>query len=203
MQSGKCCERSQISWVVRTCFSRIVDEHDAVHPGPHSGALREVLGLTVEEFHPLPVGQRVRPATADRPYLTGDVRAGTAVAAGAEPVWTYADEPAAGRVHITRHRLGAGTAWNVRSRLAAAGLDAVRVRAAADAGIAPREQLPRDVEVVWRGGEDGTFAFVINHSGAVARVPLIRQGTELATVERADDPFAVPVGAVREVCLDN
>ncbi|HEY9524413.1 MAG TPA: beta-galactosidase, partial [Thermopolyspora sp.] len=34
-------------------FSGIVDQHDTIHPGPFPGALREVLGLTVEEFHPL------------------------------------------------------------------------------------------------------------------------------------------------------
>ncbi|WP_253194985.1 beta-galactosidase [Streptomyces sp. MP131-18] len=40
-------------------------------------------------------------------------------------------------------------------------------------------------------------------AGAGAQVPLIRQGTELPTAERADGPFAVPAGAVREVRLDD
>jgi beta-galactosidase len=184
-------------------FSGIVDEHDAVHPGPHPGALRETLGLVVEEFQPLRAGQRVRLAALDGPRLTGDVWAETVVTAGAEPVWTYADGPAVGRAAITRHRLGAGTAWYVSSRLAADGLDAVLARAAADAGIAPREELPRDVEVVRREGEGGSFVFAINHTGAEAKVPMARPGTELLTAERADGPLVVPAGAVRVVRLDD
>ena len=41
------------------CFSGIVDERDRVHPGPYPGALRDVLGLTVEEWLPLRAGERV------------------------------------------------------------------------------------------------------------------------------------------------
>ncbi|MGP3972083.1 beta-galactosidase [Streptomyces sp. 6N223] len=194
-------------------FSGIVDEHDAVHPGPHPGALREVLGLVVEEFQPLRSGQRVRlqapmgaPPRPSGPGggspLTGDVWAETLVTAGAEPVWTYADGPAAGGPAITRHRHGDGTAWYVSSRLSAEDLDPVLAAASADAGIAPREDLPRDVEVVRREGESGSFVFVINHTGAEAKVPLARPGTELLTAERADGRLAVPSGAVRVVRLD-
>ena len=39
--------------LVVSYFSGIVDEHDAVHEGAYPGALRDVLGLTVEEFPPL------------------------------------------------------------------------------------------------------------------------------------------------------
>ncbi len=38
-------------------FSGIVDEHDHVPAGPYPAAFREVLGLQVEEFAPLPDGE--------------------------------------------------------------------------------------------------------------------------------------------------
>jgi beta-galactosidase len=41
------------------CFSGIVDDRDRVYPGPYPGALRDVLGLTVEEWLPLRAGERV------------------------------------------------------------------------------------------------------------------------------------------------
>lgn len=41
-------------------FSGIVDADDAVHPGGFPGALRDLLGLTVEEFLPLRTGETVR-----------------------------------------------------------------------------------------------------------------------------------------------
>lgn len=44
--------------LVVSYFSAIVDEHDAVHPGGFVAPLRDVLGLTVEEFLPLRAGRR-------------------------------------------------------------------------------------------------------------------------------------------------
>ena len=45
--------------LVVSCFSGIVDDRDRVYPGPYPGALRDVLGLTVEEWLPLRTGERV------------------------------------------------------------------------------------------------------------------------------------------------
>ncbi|CAM5263929.1 Beta-galactosidase OS=Streptomyces glaucescens OX=1907 GN=SGLAU_03345 PE=3 SV=1 [Streptomyces glaucescens] len=106
------------------------------------------------------------------------------------------------RPAVTRHRLGEGTAWYVSTRLAAGGLDAVLARAAEDAGLAPRTELPRDVEVVLRAGESGTYLFALNHTGTDAKVPLDSPGTELLTGERAAGGVEVPAGAVRVVRLD-
>ncbi|MEU6762213.1 beta-galactosidase [Streptomyces sp. NPDC046853] len=183
-------------------FSGIVDEHDAVHPGPCPGALRDVLGLTVEEFSPLLDGQTVRVTGPDGAELTGDVWTEFVVPRGAETVWTYADGLAAGHPAVTRHRLGEGTAWYVSTRLAARDLDTLLAAACADAGVTERPELPRDVEVVTRQGDTGSYAFVINHSESDAKVPLDAHGTELLTGERAAGRLAVPAGAVRVVRLD-
>ncbi|MET8944317.1 beta-galactosidase [Streptomyces sp. NPDC004542] len=190
--------------LVVSYFSGIVDEHDAVHDGPYPGPLRDVLGLTVEEFSPLLENQRVRVTGPDASELTGDVWTEFVVPRGAETVWTYADGLTAGRPAVTRHRLGRGTAWYVSTRLDTHGLDEVLARAAADARIAPRADLPRDVEVVCRTDESGTrtFLFAINHTATDAKVPLDTPGTELLTGERAAGRLAVPAGAVRVVRLD-
>ncbi|GGP94803.1 beta-galactosidase [Streptomyces roseolilacinus] len=192
--------------LVVSYFSGIVDEHDAVHDGPHPGALRDVLGLTVEEFSPLLPGQAVRlapaPGAAAAAELGGDVWTEFVVPRGAEAVWEYADGLVAGRPAVTRHRLGRGTAWYVSTRLDAAGLDAVLDLACADAGVARRTGLPRDVEVVRRAGDSGRYVFAINHTAADAEVPLEGAGTELLGGGRVDGPLAVPAGAVRIVRLD-
>ncbi|MFF1546480.1 beta-galactosidase [Streptomyces sp. NPDC058291] len=188
--------------LVVSYFSGIVDEHDAVHAGAYPGALRDVLGLTVEEFSPLLQGESVRLTGPDGCELGGDVWTEFVVPRGAETVWTYADGLAAGRPAVTRHRLGAGTAWYVSTRLGREGLDAVLGRAAEDAAIAPRADLPYDVEVVRRSGASGSYLFAINHTAADAKVPLESAGAELLTGERAAGRLAVPAGAVRVVRLD-
>ncbi|MFF4486553.1 beta-galactosidase [Streptomyces sp. NPDC001544] len=190
--------------LVVSYFSGIVDEHDAVHDGAYPGPLRDVLGLTVEEFSPLLENQRVRVTGPEGSELTGDVWTEFVVPHGAETVWTYADGLTAGRPAVTRHRLGEGTAWYVSTRLDTHGLDEVLARAAADARIAPRTDLPRDVEVVRRAGDSGgpAFLFAINHTATDAKVPLETPGTELLTGERAAGRLVVPAGAVRVVRLD-
>ncbi|WP_129838770.1 beta-galactosidase [Streptomyces sp. RFCAC02] len=191
--------------LVVSYFSGIVDEHDAVHPGPHPGALRDVLGLTVEEFQPLRAGRTVTLDGAAGP-LTGDVWAETLRPAGAETVWSYADGPAAGGPAITRHRLGDGTAWYVSCRLGADGLDAVLAAAGADAGLAPRDGLPRDLELVRRDGEGGRYLFAINHADADASFDLPAGTADGAAELLAGAPLTggrltVPAGAVRVVRL--
>ncbi|MEV7687001.1 beta-galactosidase [Streptomyces bungoensis] len=188
--------------LVVSYFSGIVDEHDAVHEGPYPGALRDVLGLAVEEFSPLLRDDRVRLSGPDGEELTGDVWTEFVVPRGAETVWSYADGLTAGRPAVTRHRFGRGTAWYVSTRLDTRGLDAVLGLAADDARIAPRTDLPRDVEVVRRSGEQGSYLFAINHTATDAKVPLDAPGTELLTGERAAGRLAVPAGAVRVVRLD-
>ncbi|MFJ4787239.1 beta-galactosidase [Streptomyces sp. NPDC088794] len=188
--------------LVVSYFSGIVDEHDAVHEGPVPGALRDVLGLTVEEFAPLPAGESTRITGPDGSELSGDVWTEFVVPRGADTVWTYADGPAADHPAVTRHRLGEGTAWYVSTRLGAEGLDALLGWASEDARLAPPADLPPDVEVVRRTGESGRFVFAINHTASDAKVPLDASGTELLTGERAAGRLAVPAGAVRVVRLD-
>lgn len=188
--------------LVVSYFSGIVDEHDAVHEGAYPGALRDVLGLTVEEFSPLLQGGSVRLTGPDGSELAGDVWTEFVVPRGAETVWTYADGLTAGHPAVTRHRLGEGTAWYVSTRLGTEGLDTLLGRAAEDAAIAPRADLPHDVEVVRRSGETGSYLFAINHTTTDAKVPLETSGTELLTGERAAGRLAVPAGAVRVVRLD-
>lgn len=188
--------------LVVSYFSGIVDEHDRLHEGPFPSPLREVLGVTVEEFSPLLAGERVRLARADGAELVSDVWTEFVVPRSAETVWTYVDGLTAGLPAITRNTYGRGSAWYVSTRLDPRALDAVIDRAAADARIGPRLDVPRDVEVVRRTGESGTYLFAINHTEIDAEVPLEASGAELLTGARVEGRIRVPEGAVRVVQLD-
>ncbi|MDX8056721.1 beta-galactosidase [Lentzea sp. BCCO 10_0798] len=179
--------------LVVSCFSGIVDEHDTIHNGPHPGALRDVLGLTVEEFAPLRADQRVRLDSG----MSGGVWSEFVSLSGAVPVWNYVDGPAAGRPAVTRHPHGRGSAWYVSTCLARDGVEAVLLAAAAEAKI-PSRDLPRDVEVVERTGEQGRYLFAINHTRETEMIP-VGGGTELLTGASVDDHLTLPAGAVRVV----
>ena len=170
-------------------FSGIVDANDAIHPGGHPGALRELLGLTVEEFLPLRAGEHV--ATTDGG--TGTVWTERILPEGAATVAAYTDGPAAGGPAVTRNAHGAGHAWYVSTRLRGEDLDRVLDGALADAGVVPREGT-EGVEVVRRVGADAAYLVAINHTAADAVIA--EAGTELATGEDVD-ALVVPAGGVR------
>lgn len=177
--------------LVVSCFSGIVDEHDTIHPGPHPGALRDVLGLTVEEFTPLPAGGRVR---LDND-MTGSAWSEVVTLRGAERIWSYLDGPAQGLPAVTRHAAGRGSAWYVSTCLTAEGLGGVL---RATSAFTPRD-LPRDVEVVERTGAEGRYLFAINHTGGSATIPVAEPGTELLTGDGVTGHLHVPAGEVRVV----
>jgi beta-galactosidase len=191
-------------------FAGIVDENDAVHLGGFGAPLREVLGVSVEEFLPLRSGERVHvkldaPAAGTRTgpagdrtslELVGDVWADDLTLDGATVVGTYVDGPAAGRPAVTRHRHGAGTGWYVSTRLDVDALAGLLEPVYRDAGIAP-SGLPDEVEVVRRHGAEADYAVVINHGDQPVDVALT--GVDLLTGERADGSVKVAAGAVRVV----
>ncbi|WP_416962520.1 beta-galactosidase [Streptomyces sp. Agncl-13] len=153
-------------------FSGIVDENDTLHPGAYPGALRDVLGLTVEEFDPLLPGETVSVRGADGAVYEADLWSEVVVpGAGCETVAVFADGRTAGGAALTRHAVGSGAAWYLATRLTGADLAAVVDLALADAGITPVD-LPRDVELVVREGESGTFRFAVNHTGGEVKVVL-------------------------------
>jgi beta-galactosidase len=176
-----------------SCFSGIADAHDAFPPGRHPGALREVLGLEIEELLPLRQGETVRLEGGCR----GDVWAEDVLPRGAEAVLRYLDGPAAGGPAVTRHRLGKGAAWYVSTRLAGDDLGRVLDQACADAGLAARADLPAGLEVVRRDGAGASYLFLINHGEEDAEVPA--SGVDALTGAQCEGRACVPAGTVRVI----
>jgi beta-galactosidase len=190
--------------LVVTCFSALVDECDRIHEGGAPGPLREVLGLTVEEFDALPPGtpQGVRFDAA-----FGEVAAGEAIAAsllcdrvflhGAQPLARYTHEFYAGDAAVTVHAHGSGEAYYIGTRLEEGGLGRLlraicHMRAIASPlrdGATP----PSGLEVTERVTPGGkALLYLLNHGGAPCEAPL-RPGVhvDLLTGKRFESAAAL------------
>jgi len=183
------------SWVagggrlVVTYFSGIADEYARVRVGGYPGALRELLGIRVEEFHPLGPDERVKLSTG----AAGDLWSETVHPTGAEVVARYAGGVLDNRPAITRHAVGDGTAWYVSTRLDPAAYGDFLAEVAAAAGIEPG-QAPAGVELVRRTAGQRSWLFALNHS--TAPQDIAADGVELLTGATVSGSVRVAAGGV-------
>lgn len=148
--------------LVTTYFSGIVDEHDRVWLGGYPGALRDLLGIRIEEFAPLLDGHSAELDNGTTGTLWTD-RIDLTDPATEVLAW-YKTGEQAGRAAITRRRAGTGSAAYVSTRLGASGLTTVLADLAERAGVGSElpEPLRGHVELAVRG----EHWFLINRTGA-------------------------------------
>ena len=179
-----------------SCFSAIVDEHDAVHEGGFVAPLREALGLTVEEFLPLRENVTVTARFLDGPTLSPTVWQEDIRLEGAQVVAEHTSGPGAGEPAVTRHAHGAGHGWYVGTVLSVADLRHVLDRVYADAGLAA-SGLPERVELVTRHGADHDFVVAINHGDDAATLDVA--GQSLLTGEALSGEWELEAGGVEVI----
>ncbi|MFD4787223.1 beta-galactosidase [Streptomyces sp. NPDC058459] len=174
------------------CFSGVADTQDRIRPGGYPGALRDVLGLRVDEYLPLRAGES---ALLDDGTLAQDW-AERVEPRGCSAVLRFADTPeggpAAGGPAVTRHEHGRGTARYVATRPSAPTLRELMRTLADEAGVLP--VAPEGVEAIRRTGERGSYLFLINHTADDMTVPV--RGTGLLDAQVTDSGALVPAGGV-------
>ncbi|WP_033324522.1 beta-galactosidase [Streptomyces yerevanensis] len=156
--------------LVTTYFSGVVDENDHIWLGGYPGALRELLGIRIEEFGPLLEGESVDLDDVGTGSLWTDritVTDPEAEVLAHYRTGTYADRPA-----VTRRSTGSGSAAYVSTRLGVEGLTALLPRLLAPADV--ESELPAaargSVEQTVRRGTDARFLFLVNRTDSA--VPL-------------------------------
>jgi beta-galactosidase len=175
-----------------SCFSGVVDEHDAVHEGGFGAPLRTALGVAVEELLPIR-GEDTAHVDLDGTLLPTDVWSEHLVLDGAEVRGTYRGGPADGLPAVTRHALGAGTGWYVSTRLGVDALAPVLAAVYADAGVTPT--APGDgVELMTRHGADHDYLVAVNHREDAATLEVV--GTELLSDTVAEGSYRLAPGDV-------
>ncbi|MEU4366382.1 beta-galactosidase [Micromonospora chersina] len=174
-----------------TWLTGVADEHARIRPGGYPGALRDLLGVRVTEFHPLAGDDRV-PLTGGG---TGRLWAETVQLTGAEPVAAYLGGVLDGSPAVTRHRVGAATTWYVSTRPDEDTYRRLLTEAARLAGVGPVcPGAPPGVEAVRRRAGDRSWLFLLNHTGRPQRVAAA--GTDLLTGAPVDDAVTIPAGGV-------
>ena len=152
--------------LITTYFSGIVDENDHAWLGGYPGALREVLGIRVEEFRPLHHGETVSLGSVPgRGELWTEI-----VDIASENVSIVAsfeqDEELGGLPAVTRRALKSGSASYVATCLDSEARSVVLQKLLNAAGIGSElpEALRGQVELAVRRGENSDFAFLINRT---------------------------------------
>lgn len=157
--------------LITTYFSGVVDEHDHVWLGGYPGALRDLLGIRIEEFGPLLAGDTVELDDGTTGALWTDRI--TVTGAGTEVLARYRTGEQAGRPAVTRRPTGAGSAAYVSTRLGVEGLAALLPRLLERAGV--ESELPAGVrgliEPVVRRGDGSRFLFLVNRTDGTVPVP--------------------------------
>ncbi|MEU4875739.1 beta-galactosidase [Streptomyces sp. NPDC021608] len=183
--------------LVTTYFSGIVDENDHVWLGGYPGALRDLLGIRIEEFGPLLAGESVE--------LDGDARGTlwtdriTLADDDTEVLAHYRGGVHAGRPAVTRRTTGSGSASYVSTRLGVDGLRSLLPRLLDPAGVS--SELPAQargaVELTVRRGPEGRFLFLVNRTDDTVPVA----GLDGEVLLGARDAEGVLVLGPREVAV--
>ncbi|MGW2261181.1 beta-galactosidase [Streptomyces sp. NPDC001780] len=187
--------------LVTTYFSGVVDENDHAWLGGYPGALRDLLGIRIEEFGPLLAGESVTLDDAVGTAGTLWTDRITVTDPSVEVLAGYRTGPQAGRPAITRRPVGPGSASYVSTRLGPEGLPGVLARLLAGAGV--RSELPEElrgrVELAVRHQGGTTYWFLVNRTdeevglaGVTGRSLTGRAGAGAASTGHA--PAAAPVG---------
>ncbi|RKS92942.1 beta-galactosidase [Microbacterium sp. AG790] len=185
--------------LVTTYFSGIVDEHDRVWLGGYPGALRDVLGVTVEEFVPLlPEESALLASGARAAHWSERI---SRVGADVEVLDTYAAGELAGMPAVTHRRVGTGSATYVSADLGREGARALLERLAGEIDALAADPLAAGgrLEVIVRGDEATRHVFLVNRTDEEVVIDAARvapRGVEVLTLH-AGPADAAAVGAGR------
>lgn len=173
-------------------FSGVVDHREQVHDGGTPGPLRDLLGVEVDEWWPLPDGGHRTVELGGRVHSTRVWGEWIEPHDGTEVLARFADGDLAGMPALTRRPHGAGSAWYLAAGLDDEGMRAVLSSVFDAAGLRSRA-ADTALEVVTRTDGVTDFTFVLNHGRDARTAPRIPGGTDLLT--GADAGAGLPLDA--------
>jgi beta-galactosidase len=150
---------------------------------PLPGLLRDVMGVTVEDYVPI---YSEKPGVKlsgfpSAPDGSCGLWADVLQPSGAEVLATYTNASYAGKAAITLNSFGKGKAIYVGPDLDPASLARVLGTLAGAAGVQPAMELPRGVEMTIRQAGGKRWMFLLNNKAETQTVKLAKPATDLLT----------------------
>lgn len=171
-------------------FSGSTDENLNVRPGGFTGAFADLLGIRVEEHHPLPKDHNITLSDGS----DADCWAEAVNLAGAVSIAEFTQHPLAQRPAVTRNPFGSGTAHYLATRLSEDALETHLRRILDDAGISKEHPAAGNgVEAVRRHAGNHTYLFLLNHSEEA--VDVVVHGHDLLSNTPVEGPTTLRPGA--------
>jgi beta-galactosidase len=163
----------------------VKDESSQIVRTPLPGLLRDVMGVTVEDYVPLySPGQGVKfssmLAGAD---ATCGIWADILQPAGAEVLGSYTSGSHAGKAAVTMNSFGKGKAVYIGGDLDAGSLARVLRSLSQSAGVKQPFDVPPGVEMTVRKSGDKEWIFLLNHAAVAQTVSIPKPMTDLLTKE--------------------
>src|SRR5207237_202196 len=139
--------------------------------GGYPAPFREMLGIEVVDFLPLPAGTTVPIRWSDGTTTPSslwtelwNVSSPGGVGGGAAKIAEFASGVLDGRPAVTRHEYGNGNAHYLATRLDATAMAELLRRVGKEAGVTPVVNAPAGVEAIRREAPGGSILFLMNHS---------------------------------------
>jgi len=161
---------------ITTYLTGFIDENVGVFPGGYPGPLKDVLGIEVEEYDPLPLGgKNVIKIAAEldgfRKEYGCSVWCDVAHTTTAKTLAVFGKDYYSGSPCFTENQFGSGRAYYLATRPDEGFMRDFAGKVLADKDIkAP--QLPEGVELVTRSNSRKSFDFYLNHDNAETEVKL-------------------------------
>jgi len=172
--------------LVMSFFSGIVDPSDHVRLGGYPAPFREMLGIEVLDFLPLPPSTTVPIRWSDgttTPSSLWTELVNLASPGGdggdASKIAEFASGVLDGRPAVTRHQYGNGNAHYLATRLDTTAMAELLRRVGREAGVTPVVNARAGVEAIRREAPGGSILFLMNHTEESVDVRAAPAGEDL------------------------
>jgi beta-galactosidase len=182
-------------------FSGVINETHRTWLGGFPGPLRDLLGIWVEEFDPLPEGSFNRliptPDIADWQAEYSCTNWCEVVhLGGAQALSVFGEDFYAGYPALTEHDYGSGKALYVAAHMEDSGLDGLVNMLAKRLQLSAPVSTPDGIEVTQRTSDQQTYTFLLNHRPFKQEISLSHPMYDILTKQIYSQAIELPAWGV-------